>query len=1139
MGSGPRTFKSWWCCVDGPGMDQPDRIDDSSERARAALRVVPVGGDPAQGSTEGPLRSDEEQFRTLVANIPGVVYRCACDAEWTMRFFSEHIEQLIGYPADDFIGNRRRTYGSLIHPEDRSLVVRAIESALDRGDPYSLQYRLMHADGSVRWVAEHGRAVLDEGGERLWLDGVILDVSEQKRAQEAREHAEGLLREQADLNRHQALHDSLTGLPNRRLFNDRMEQAVSSARMTGDSFALLLLDVDGFKEINDTLGHVSGDHLLQEIACRLAAQVREVDSAARLGGDEFAVLMPGSSAGSALAIAERIRAALSQPFALDELSVHVAASIGVAVFPEHGDDSIALMRAADVAMYLAKDTNAGCAVYDCETDMLAPGRLALVADLRRALETRELILHYQPKVEMRSGRVSGVEALLRWDHPQRGLIPPDEFIPIAEKTDLIKPLTLYVLDEALRQCQCWEQLGYALSVAVNVSTRNLIEADFAGVVAGLLEKWRVSPRLLELEITETAIVTDHFRCLAVLEQLSALGVRVSVDDFGTGYTSLAYLKRLPIEEVKVDRSFVTDMARSENDRVIVRSTIELCRNLGLRVVAEGVESGEVWEDLMGLGCDVAQGYLMSRALPPDELLAWVEALSESGSGRVWNTGPSHADDEEPEPRTDVSVGAGSLTIAEIVRVAEEDARVVLSPDARTRMARSRLTLEAALARGARVYGLTAGVGPQKTVAVAASDQDEFNRLMILAHCVGHGELAPARFVRAAMLVRAEGLAQGAAGTRPEIAEGLLAALNAHVAPSVHLIGSLGQSDLAPLAEIARALTGQGPDATLIEQAGLTPLTLAPGEALALISSNAFSIGIAILSLVRAQTALRALEISAALAFEGFLANVASLDPAVARLRPHRGIADTLENMRQHLRDGALLSGLVQPRNLQDPLCFRVVPQTHATARHALSHLQELLEIEISAASDNPAVICDEQRILPTGNHDGAPITAVLDYVRSALAQTMTIANERIQKLLDSRFSGLPSGLRADHVLSEDGLAVIGHGSSALTAEARLLASPVALEQPTSSLAEGIEDRITLAPVAARRLDQIAGYATRLAAIELTCAAQAVDLRGTEPALGHGTTISYQAVRRHISFTGPHQAPSGNLDLLVRWLETES
>jgi histidine ammonia-lyase len=455
------------------------------------------------------------------------------------------------------------------------------------------------------------------------------------------------------------------------------------------------------------------------------------------------------------------------------------------------------------------------------------------------------------------------------------------------------------------------------------------------------------------------------------------------------------------------------------------------------------------------------------------------------------------------------------------------------------MARSRGTLEDALACGTSVYGLTAGVGRQKTVSVPAGAQDEFNRLMILAHCVGHGDLAPARYVRAAMCVRAQGLAQGAAGTRPAIAEGLLAALNAHVVPSVHLIGSLGQSDLAPLAEIARALIGEGPDEKLIERAGLTPLTLAPGEALALISSNAFSIGIAILSLARAQAAVRALEISAALAFEGFQANVAALDPAVARLRPHRGIADAIDSMRRELQDGPLLNGDAIPRNLQDPLCFRVMPQTHGATRHALLHLQELLEIEIRAASDNPAILSDEHRILPTGNHDSAPLTAALDYARSTLAQVMTIANERIQKLLDSRFTGLPSGLRARDDLWEDGLAVIGHGSSALTAEARLLAAPVALEHTTSSLAEGIEDRITLAPVAARRLDQIASFATRLAAIELVCAAQAVDLREIDQCLGRGTTISYQAVRRQIPFTGPHQAPTDDLEALVRWLESEA
>jgi histidine ammonia-lyase len=1118
-------------------MEQSDRIDDGPDRTRAELHVVHGGAVTPPGANDEPLHASHEQFRALVANIPGVVYRCACDAEWTMRFFSDHIEQLIGYPAEDFIGNRRRSYGSIIHPEDRVAVVDVIEAALDRGDPYSLQYRLIHADGTPRWVAEHGQAVLDEHGDRQWLDGVILDISEHKRAEEAREHAEAQLREQADVNRHQALHDSLTGLPNRRRFNDLMDQAVVHSRLTGDPFALLLLDLDGFKEINDTLGHASGDRLLQEIASRLGSHVRGRDSAARLGGDEFAVLMPGASGETATATAERIRLAILQPFALDELSVQVTVSIGIGVFPLHGDDSIALMRAADAAMYVAKDSNAGCALYDSAADVLAPGRLALVAELRRALDEHELVLHYQPKVEMRSGHVSGVEALVRWNHPQRGLIPPDEFIPIAEKTDLIKSLTFYVLDEALRQCHSWTELGCPLSVAVNVSTRNLLEADFSEVVAQLLAKWDVSSRLLELEITETAIVTDHFRCLAVLEQLSALGVRVSVDDFGTGYTSLAYLRRLPIGEVKVDRSFVTDMARSESDMVIVRSTIELCRNLGLRVVAEGVESAEVWDDLLRLGCDVAQGYLMSRALPADELLTWIEALTESGAGRVWNNPASDPCDVQPERHEEVvRVGARSLSVADVVRVAEHDVPVLLDPEAHARMLRSRLTLEQALAHGASVYGLTAGVGPQKTIAVAGVEQDEFNRLMILAHCVGHGEAAPAPFVRAAMLVRAEGLARGAGGTRPQVAEALLAALNAGVTPRVHLIGSLGQSDLAPLAEIARALTGQGPDAALIDEAGLTPLRLAPGEALALISSNAFSIGIAILALAHAQRAVRALELSAALAFEGFLANVAAIDPAVARLRPLPGIADTVANMRRQLGNGALLSGRVHPRNLQDPLCFRVVPQTHASARHALSHLQELLEIELSAASENPAVIADEQRILATGNHDGAPISVALDYARSALAQTMTIANERIQKLLDSRFSGLPSGLRAREDLSEDGLAVIGHGSSALTAEARLLASPVALELPTSSIAEGIEDRITLAPVAARRLGEMARFATRLAAIELQCAAQAVDLRRSVPDLGDGTLTAYEAVRSQIAFTDAHQAPTGDLGPLVEWLD---
>jgi len=483
------------------------------------------------------------------------------------------------------------------------------------------------------------------------------------------------------------------------------------------------------------------------------------------------------------------------------------------------------------------------------------------------------------------------------------------------------------------------------------------------------------------------------------------------------------------------------------------------------------------------------------------------------------------------------VGQGGMTIADVVRVAANGVCAVLDPQARARMLSSRAVVERVLDRGDSVYGLNTGVGPQKTVLVAPAEQEQFNRLMILAHCVGHGETAPSEFVRAAMLVRAEGLALGAAGVRPDLVEALLAALNADALPRVHLIGSLGQSDLAPLAEIARALIGEGPDASTVARAGLPPLRLAPREALALINSNAFTVGIAALALARAYTALGALELSAALSFEGFVANVAAIDPAVASLRPHTGIGQTIDHLRKLLAGGALLNGTRAPRNLQDPLCFRVIPQTHAAAHHALTHARELVETELHSATDNPAVLMDEDRMLPNGNHDIAPVAVALDYARLGLAQAVTIANERIQKLLDSRFSGLPSGLRAHTDLAEDGLAVIGHGSSALAAEARLLAAPVSLEHPTSSAAEGIEDRITLAPVAARRLHEMAGYVTRLAAIELVCASQAVDLRDLNTDLGQGTANSYAAVRTHIPFVGAGQAPLDELQPLVQWLET--
>ena len=524
---------------------------------------------------------------------------------------------------------------------------------------------------------------------------------------------------------------------------------------------------------------------------------------------------------------------------------------------------------------------------------------------------------------------------------------------------------------------------------------------------------------------------------------------------------------------------------------------------------------------------------MSRPVPSQDLTGWLDRLP-SQAGRPLRPAA-------PSPAGPVIVGAdaGLLRVADVVRVAIGGAEVALDPGARRRMIAARAATERVLGRGKSVYGLNTGVGPQQKVAVPPAEQASFNRLMILAHCVGHGEQAPPSFVRAAMLVRAHGLTLGAAGVRPVLAETLLDALNAGVNPTVHLIGSIGQSDLAPMAEIARTLIAAGADADMMARAGLRPLDLGPGEALALISSNAFSVGIAALALARSVTALRALELSAALAFEGFVANVSALDPAVAVLRPYDGIAATIGRLRELLDGGALLRGSRAARNLQDPLCFRTVPQAHAAAHHALDHAIALVETELRSAADNPAVLTSEERAFSHGNHDITPVAVGLDYARLGLAQAVTIVNERIQKLLDSRFSGLPSGLRARHDLPEDGLAVIGHGSTALAAECRLLAGPVSLEHPTSAAAEGIEDRVTLAPVAARRLYEMAGYTVRLAAIELVCAAQAVDLRRRRGELGTGIAAAYTAVREHVGRTVAGQAPPDGLDPLARWLESHS
>lgn len=424
---------------------------------------------------------------------------------------------------------------------------------------------------------------------------------------------------------HQATHDALTGLPNRVLLQDRLGQALTAAARPGTMVAVLLLDLDRFKEVNDTFGHAYGDGLLSQVAERLSATLRGSDTAARLGGDEFAILAVGLTDDDDIGqVAGRVQAALDEPFCVDGVVLDVEASIGVAVAPSHGDTVEDLLRCADVAMYTAKAGKLGVARYDPAQDQHTPARLALLGDLRRALDVEDqLALHYQPQVDIVTGELVGVEALLRWTRPGVGPVPPGEFIPIAEGTSLIHKLTSYVLDGAVEQTCRWLQAGYRIPVAVNLSTRCLLDQGLPGQVERLLTLHGVPAELLRLEITESAIMADPARAISVLESLARQGIRLSIDDFGTGYSSMSYLRRLPVDELKVDRSFVTDMRLADGDALLVRSVIELGHNLGLHIVAEGVEDADTLTALGDLGCDIAQGYHLARPMPASALDDWL------------------------------------------------------------------------------------------------------------------------------------------------------------------------------------------------------------------------------------------------------------------------------------------------------------------------------------------------------------------------------------------------------------------------------------------------------------------------------------------------------------------------------------
>ena len=568
------------------------------------------------------LRVSEERFRTLLSNIPGAMYRCGLDSDWDMEFISDNIEAISGYPASEFIQSQVRTFASIIHPEDRAMVEQTVEEAVKRSEPYILEYRIVGADGGVRWVYEKGQGVFGSSGEVLWLDGAIFDVTERK-----------LLQEQLA---RQAFYDSLTGLANRALFHDRADHALARLSRRGHQLAVLLLDLDRFKIINDSLGHHAGDEVLVAVAKRILTSSRASDTVARLGGDEFVVLLEEDvTEATAVGVAERLLGILRQPFLCQGHELFIGGSIGVAFTEGVGATSTdELLRDADAAMYCAKSRGRDrFELFEASMHTQAVAQFELTTELQRALDRGEFEVHYQPIWELGARTLTGAEALVRWRHPVRGLLLPTEFIPAAEQTGLIVPLGSWVLTQACAQMKSWHGSfpGRDLSISVNLSPRQLLEPDLVDEVRAILRDTGLEPGSLTLEITEGALLQGVEETKRKLVDLKSLGVKLAIDDFGAGGSSLGYLREFPLDELKIDRSFVRGITDDpEEGPVLVRAILDLARALHLHVVAEGIELPEQLARLLASGCVAGQGFYFAEPLVPDEIAEMLDGMVSRG-----------------------------------------------------------------------------------------------------------------------------------------------------------------------------------------------------------------------------------------------------------------------------------------------------------------------------------------------------------------------------------------------------------------------------------------------------------------------------------------------------------------------------
>ena len=544
---------------------------------------------------------EQSSISTLITNQSGKIQYANPSF---LSFKGISLENCIGknIEAINAIGKDHQAYEEIFH-------------AMKSGANWEGELSVDNKDDLTRCVSARVSFVGDHNNNHIVF--LMEDISESK--------------DQQNALRRQALYDSLTSLPNRSLFIDRLEQAILFAQRNDEMLVVMLMDLDHFKEINDTLGHHVGDMLLNKVGPILQRNLRGIDTVARMGGDEFLILLPGSGEVQGVEVAQKILSSISKPFLVDEHTLEVGASIGLAVYPFHADDSNSLIRRADVAMYGAKRKRNGCNIYNPKDDQHNPGRLTMMTELRQAIEKNRLVLHYQPKINIKTNQCIGVEALVRWEDLEKGTILPDMFIGSAEKSGVIKSLTQWVLREAIEQSTLWDKQGYCIDMSVNISARDFQDPKLLQLIEDLISRSGIEPSRLILELTESAVMTDTKRAFDSLAKLDKMGVRLAIDDFGTGYSSLNYLKRLPVDELKIDRSFVKDMTTNKDDAAIVRSTIDLAHNLELHVVAEGVEDQETLDLLEKMNCDTVQGFYKSKPLSAAEISEYLFSFTEADS----------------------------------------------------------------------------------------------------------------------------------------------------------------------------------------------------------------------------------------------------------------------------------------------------------------------------------------------------------------------------------------------------------------------------------------------------------------------------------------------------------------------------